>query len=90
MVVDMLIRVLCEVVDRVASTGKEAMSALTPKAKLAQVMDKLDQNNNGVFCGLEFVQLVGCAVSVKLLDEVGVAPHRAHQHGVNHLQSRGG
>jgi hypothetical protein len=74
MVMNMLIGVLCEVVSRVASAEKEEMSVLTLKGKLARVMDKLDQNNNGMLCEMEFVQLVSCAESVKLLDEVGVDP----------------
>merc|ERR1740138_2061332 len=71
---NVLIGVLCQVVSHVGSTEKETLNTLTLKAKLARVMDKLDRNNNGMLSEVEFVQLVTCPESVKLLDEVGVDP----------------
>jgi len=74
MVMNMLIGVLCEVVSAVAATEKEDMDVHALKTKLADVMGRLDTNNNGTLSEKEFVQLVSEPTAVLLLDEVGVDP----------------
>merc|ERR1719356_605352 len=74
MVMNMLIGVLCEVVSAVASTEKEEMNVLALRSKLAEAMDKLDQNMNGKLTEKEFVRIMGDMKTVALLNEIGVDP----------------
>jgi len=74
MVMNMLIGVLCEVVSAVASTEKEEMNVLALRGRLAEAMDKLDQNRNGRLTEKEFVQIMSDLKTVALLNEIGVDP----------------
>jgi len=74
MVMNMLIGVLCEVVSDVAKREKEDMGVHALKMKLAAVMARLDRDGTGTLSEDEFVQIMGDATIVQLLDEVGVDP----------------
>jgi len=70
----MLIGVLCQVVNAVASTEKEAMTISYVKDVLHQIITTtgLDANKDGMISQDEFLSLMDNQQAVSLLDEIGV------------------
>mmetsp|Transcript_44557 Transcript_44557/g.83630 ORF Transcript_44557/g.83630 Transcript_44557/m.83630 type:complete len:626 (-) Transcript_44557:74-1951(-) len=72
MVLNMLIGVLCAVVTAVAAAEKEKALVNYVKSKLINVLQTLDEDQNGTISKKEFDQLVHIPQAVQALDELGV------------------
>jgi voltage-gated sodium channel len=73
-VMNMLIGVLCEVVDAVAQTEKYEMLQTSSHEKLYQVAKRLDTNFNGKISYAEFQLIVEDKTALAAMTEVGVNP----------------
>jgi len=71
-VLNMLVGLLCEVVDAVASAEKEKVMVTYVKSKLMGVLQALDEDGNGTISRPEFNQLLAIPEAVKALTELGV------------------
>lgn len=71
-VLNMLVGLLCEVVDAVASAEKEKVMVTYVKSKLMGVLQALDEDGNGTISRPEFNQLLEIPEAVKALTELGV------------------
>jgi voltage-gated sodium channel len=73
-IMNMLIGVLCEVVQGVATTEKEEMQTTLVREKMKAVATELDQNNNGRISYAEFVKIVEDKNALNALMQVDVNP----------------
>jgi len=71
-VLNLLIGMLCEVVNCVAITEKEKAMVLYVKSKLMHVLEELDEDGSGTISKSEFLKLMEVPVAVKALEELGV------------------
>lgn len=71
-VMNMLIGVLCEVVNAVAVAEREGMRVCAVKDTLADIVKKLDTNEDSSISKAEFLRLVDFPDAVKALKQVGV------------------
>lgn len=71
-VMNMLIGVLCEVVNAVAATEKEEMLVTYVNRKLHQVVSLLDEDGGGTISKKEFLQILENTDAVRCLQDVGV------------------
>lgn len=73
-VLNMLIGVLCEVVNAVAATEREELTVTYVKSKLQETLIKggLDLDNDGVISREEFVQILDNTHAARTLSDVGV------------------
>lgn len=72
MVLNMLIGVLCAVVTAVAAAEKEKVLVNYVKTKLMGVLEKMDEDGNGLISKKEFDQLVNEPDAIKALNELGL------------------
>eukprot|EP00435_Cladocopium_sp_Y103_P073535 s126_g44.t1 len=73
-VLNMLIGILCEVVNTVTTVEKEEMTVLFVTNKLQKVLDELDSNNDGQLSKEEFEHILQVPAAARALEEVGVDP----------------
>eukprot|EP00929_Paragymnodinium_shiwhaense_P052963 TRINITY_DN2651_c0_g5_i2.p1 TRINITY_DN2651_c0_g5~~TRINITY_DN2651_c0_g5_i2.p1 ORF type:complete len:548 (+),score=136.47 TRINITY_DN2651_c0_g5_i2:109-1752(+) len=73
-VMNMLVGVLCAVVDSVAVSEREDMLVDQVKQKLAGILAELDVNNNGEISYQEFKKILEIPDALKTLQEVDVDP----------------
>lgn len=71
-VMNMLIGVLCEVVNAVAATEKEEMLVTYVNQKLQRVVSLLDADGGGTISKKEFLQILENTDAVRCLQDVGV------------------
>lgn len=71
-VMNMLIGVLCEVVNAVAATEKEEMLVTYVNTKLQRVVSLLDADGGGTISKKEFMQILENMDAVRCLQDVGV------------------
>jgi len=71
-VLNMLVGLLCEVVDAVAAAEKEKVVVSYVKAKLMGVLEQLDEDGNGTISRVEFNTLLEIPEAVDALVELGV------------------
>jgi len=74
MVMNMLIGVLCEVVQAVAETEKEEMLVTFVKAKMEKIVSAIDNDGSMTISKAEFQAILKEPDAVMALDEVGVDP----------------
>mmetsp|Transcript_13072 Transcript_13072/g.33698 ORF Transcript_13072/g.33698 Transcript_13072/m.33698 type:complete len:742 (+) Transcript_13072:107-2332(+) len=74
MVMNMLIGVLCEVVQAVATTEKEEMLLSFVKNKMQQIVRAIDVDGGGTISKVEFKTILKKPEAILALDEVGVDP----------------
>lgn len=71
-ILNMLVGLLCEVVDAVACAEKEKVMVGYVRSKLMGVLEKLDEDGNGTISRDEFDQLLQIPEAVQALEELGV------------------
>eukprot|EP00929_Paragymnodinium_shiwhaense_P112029 TRINITY_DN80280_c0_g1_i1.p1 TRINITY_DN80280_c0_g1~~TRINITY_DN80280_c0_g1_i1.p1 ORF type:complete len:492 (-),score=68.35 TRINITY_DN80280_c0_g1_i1:255-1730(-) len=73
-IMNMLIGVLCEVVDAVAITEREELLVKKVREKLSDIVRQLDENNDGKLTYAEFIKILEFPTACKVLQEVDVDP----------------
>jgi len=73
-VMNMLIGVLCEVVDAVAVAERASIRTETVKEKMMEVVESLDTNENQHISYKEFVQIIEKPAALQALEDVDVNP----------------
>lgn len=71
---NMLVGVLCQVVDGVAQQEREERLTSSVKEKLQSIVDRLDTDSNGSLSFAEFAHIMEHKEAVQVLEEVGVDP----------------
>jgi voltage-gated sodium channel len=74
MVMNMLIGVLCEVVQAVASTEREEMTVAFVKGKMETILKQIDEDCDMIISKAEFRKILENADAVTALQDVGVDP----------------
>jgi len=72
MVLNMLVGLLCDVVDAVAAAEKEKVMVSYVKSRLMGVLEALDEDGNGTISRDEFEQLMTIPEAVTALEDLGV------------------
>jgi voltage-gated sodium channel len=70
---NMLVGVLCEVVDAVAKTEREDIEREEVSKKMRGIADEIDENKDGVISYREFEKIVENPVALAAMKEVGVS-----------------
>lgn len=73
-VMNMLIGVLCAVIDSVSDTEKETLLVESVAAEMRAILASIDQNGNGQISITEMKEILQIPAAVKALDNVGVDP----------------
>eukprot|EP00928_Gymnodinium_smaydae_P030063 TRINITY_DN22454_c1_g4_i1.p1 TRINITY_DN22454_c1_g4~~TRINITY_DN22454_c1_g4_i1.p1 ORF type:complete len:653 (+),score=101.20 TRINITY_DN22454_c1_g4_i1:50-1960(+) len=71
-VLNMLVGVLCEVINVVSAVERERMTVKFVKTKLMMLLQKSDKNENHLICRQEFEALLRLPEGAKIIQEVGV------------------
>merc|ERR1712232_81509 len=71
---NMLIGVLCEVVDQVAAEEKDDMMQENTRERMSAIAKNLDTNFNGKISYEEFQKILDNKVALQVMEEVGVNP----------------
>jgi len=72
MILNMLVGLLCDVVEAVAAAEKEKAMVSYVKSRLIGVLEALDEDGNGTISKDEFMQLLDIPEAVESLQELGV------------------
>lgn len=73
-IMNMLIGVLCAVIDTVAETEKETLLVEGVNTEMRAILDTIDTNSNGKISIAEMKAILQIPAAVKALDNVGVDP----------------
>jgi len=74
MVMNMLIGVLCEVVQSVADIEKEMLAVTFTHERIRRVVNELDKDNDGNISKAEFMEIMASKEAIQTLAEVDVDP----------------
>eukprot|EP00929_Paragymnodinium_shiwhaense_P120734 TRINITY_DN9276_c0_g2_i1.p1 TRINITY_DN9276_c0_g2~~TRINITY_DN9276_c0_g2_i1.p1 ORF type:complete len:323 (+),score=99.26 TRINITY_DN9276_c0_g2_i1:2-970(+) len=73
-VMNMLIGVLCEVIEAVAETEREEMLVQSIGSTLGRILKEIDENGNGTISFEEFKKILQIPDALRALQDVGVDP----------------
>jgi hypothetical protein len=78
-ILNMLIGVLAEVVDRTAKNEKEDLAIHEAQAVLQELLDAIDKDQNGTISHREFSKMMKDKRAVKALENIGIQKERVHE-----------